>query len=118
MTPAQPSFAEEFAEQKRLTREQKKVLIKFILDNITSPYAKHDDLQSLMAQTGLREEKIKNWLMNLRKRIWLPIIKNGSEMSENTLRHRVRDKLADQISESSKGTESCKSQKLLGKRKY
>lgn len=52
-----------------------------------------------MRQTGLNLKKIMNWFMNVRKRIWKPVMKKSEDKNFKNMLFKIKLKLENEISE-------------------
>ena len=50
------------------------------------PYLNDKSKLALIQKTGLDGKKISNWFMNVRKRIWQPVMKRGKNKSKWSLK--------------------------------
>jgi hypothetical protein len=61
---------------------QKDILKKWFISHVDHPYLNEKSKLKLMQQTGLDGKKIANWFMNVRKRIWQPVMKKNKNKSK------------------------------------
>lgn len=61
---------------------QKDILKKWFISHVDHPYLNEKSKLKLMQQTGLESKKISNWFMNVRKRIWQPVMKKNKNKSK------------------------------------
>lgn len=55
---------------------------KWFISHVDHPYLNEKSKLKLMQQTGLDSKKIANWFMNVRKRIWQPVMKKNKNKSK------------------------------------
>ena len=82
-----------------MTKEQKRILISYFLDNIKHPYVNNQTKKELMAETGLKVDQIANWFMNVRKRLWLPTLRKNRNITQKRLREMIQLKFEQDILE-------------------
>ena len=67
----------------RLHPAATKILMAWFWQNITHPYPSMKEKEVLAENSGLSNKQIRNWLTNIRKRHWTPIVKKGREPRSN-----------------------------------
>ena len=82
-----------------MTKEQKRILISYFLDNIKHPYVNNQTKKELMSETGLKVDQIANWFMNVRKRLWLPTLRKNRNITQKRLREMIQLKFEQDILE-------------------
>lgn len=87
-----------------MTKEQKRILITYFLENIKHPYVNNLTKKELMAETGLKVDQIANWFMNVRKRLWLPTLRKNKNITQKRLREMVQLKFEQDILEQYTGS--------------
>jgi hypothetical protein len=57
-------------------------LKKWFISHVDHPYLNEKSKLKLAEQTGLDSKKISNWFMNVRKRIWQPVMRKNKNKSK------------------------------------